>query len=166
MKAFTLGAIGLHTLGEYPVKNADDLVAALNEATPKGTTWERQRLEYHKNRGGMQLDDGGVALDDLGDEQAALTRAMGGVKAKGGSMFAAAQQMNNPRASCSPAPPSAPSLRALPPPTSRSSKSRRRIRSCGALRKARRPAGARRAAAAAAAAAAEGAYRGRLSLQS
>jgi hypothetical protein len=44
----------------------------------------------------MQLDDDGVALDDLGDEQAALIRAMGGVKAKGGSMFAAAQQMNNP----------------------------------------------------------------------
>ena len=36
MKAFTLGAIGLHTLGEYPVKNADDLVAALNEADPQG----------------------------------------------------------------------------------------------------------------------------------
>ena len=44
----------------------------------------------------MQLDDNGVALDDLGDEQAALIRAMGGVKAKGGFMFAAAQQMNNP----------------------------------------------------------------------
>jgi hypothetical protein len=44
----------------------------------------------------MQLDDDGVALDDLGDEQAALIRAMGGVKAKGGSMFAAAQQMNSP----------------------------------------------------------------------
>ena len=45
MKAFTLDAIGLHTLGEYPVKNADDFVAALNEADPKGTTWERQRLD-------------------------------------------------------------------------------------------------------------------------
>jgi hypothetical protein len=44
----------------------------------------------------MQLDDDGVALDDLGDEQTALIRAMGGVKAKGGSMFAAARQMNNP----------------------------------------------------------------------
>ena len=44
----------------------------------------------------MQLDDDGAALGDLGDEQAALIRAMGGVKAKGGSMFAAAQQMNNP----------------------------------------------------------------------
>jgi hypothetical protein len=78
------------------------LVAALNKADPKETTWERQRLEYHKNdkaranRGGMQLDDDGVALDDLGDEQAALIRAMGSVKAKGGPMFAAAQQMNNP----------------------------------------------------------------------
>ena len=45
MKAFTLDAIGLHILGEYPYKNADDLVAALNEADPKGTTWERQRLD-------------------------------------------------------------------------------------------------------------------------
>jgi NADPH-dependent glutamate synthase beta subunit-like oxidoreductase len=44
----------------------------------------------------MQFDDGGVALGNLGDEQAALIRAMGGVKTKGGSMFAAAQQMNNP----------------------------------------------------------------------
>ena len=43
MKAFALDAIGLHLLGEYPYKNTDDLVAALNEADPKGTTWERQR---------------------------------------------------------------------------------------------------------------------------
>ena len=55
MKAFTLDAIGLHLLGEYPYKNTDDLVAALNEADPKGKTWERQRLEYHvkKIRGEM-----------------------------------------------------------------------------------------------------------------
>ena len=64
--------------------------------TPKGTTWERQRLEYHKNRGGMQLDDDGVALDDLGDEEAAKFRAMAKIKAKGGAMFAASQQMDNP----------------------------------------------------------------------
>jgi hypothetical protein len=50
MKAFALDAIGLHLLGEYPYKNTDDLVAALNEADPKGTTWERQRLEYHMNK--------------------------------------------------------------------------------------------------------------------
>ena len=36
IKAFTLGAIGLRILGEYPYKNADDLVAALNEADPQG----------------------------------------------------------------------------------------------------------------------------------
>jgi len=36
IKAFTLDAIGLLILGEYPYKNADDLVAALNEADPQG----------------------------------------------------------------------------------------------------------------------------------
>ena len=50
MKAFALDAIGLHLLGEYPYKNTDDLVAALNEADPKGKTFERQRLEYHVNK--------------------------------------------------------------------------------------------------------------------
>jgi hypothetical protein len=45
MKAFTFDAIGLNILGECPYKNADDLVAALNKADPKGTTWERQRLD-------------------------------------------------------------------------------------------------------------------------
>jgi hypothetical protein len=57
---------------------------------------QEKREKERANRGGMQLDDDGVALDDLGDEQAALIRAMDGVKAKGGSMFAASQQMNNP----------------------------------------------------------------------
>ena len=47
MKAFTNDAIGLHLLGEDPYKNTDDLVDALNEADPKGTTWSRHRLEYH-----------------------------------------------------------------------------------------------------------------------
>ena len=36
IKAFTLDAIGLRILGEYPYKNADDLVAAMNEADPQG----------------------------------------------------------------------------------------------------------------------------------
>jgi hypothetical protein len=36
IKAFTLDAIRLRILGEYPYKNADDLVAALNEADPQG----------------------------------------------------------------------------------------------------------------------------------
>ena len=55
MKAFTNYAIGLHLLGEYPYKNTDDLVAALEEADPNGTTWSRQRLEYlvKKIRGQM-----------------------------------------------------------------------------------------------------------------
>jgi len=57
---------------------------------------QEKREKERAIRGGMQLDDDGVVLDDLGDEQAALIRAMGGVKAKGGSMFAASQQMNDP----------------------------------------------------------------------
>ena len=44
----------------------------------------------------MQLDDDGRALGDLGNDEAAMLGAMGEVKAKGGAMFAAAQQMNNP----------------------------------------------------------------------
>jgi hypothetical protein len=44
----------------------------------------------------MQLDDDGRAPGDLEDDEAAMLRAMGEVKAKGGAMFAAAQQMNNP----------------------------------------------------------------------
>lgn len=57
---------------------------------------QEKREKERSNRGGMQLDDDGVALDDLGDDQATLIRAMDGVKAKGGSMFAASQHMNNP----------------------------------------------------------------------
>ena len=53
---------------------------------------EKARLSRH----GMQLDDDGRAPGDLEDEEAAMLRAMGEVKAKGGAMFAAAQQMNNP----------------------------------------------------------------------
>jgi hypothetical protein len=41
MKAFALDAIGLHLLGEYPYKNTDDLVAALNEADPATTASSR-----------------------------------------------------------------------------------------------------------------------------
>ena len=47
-------------------------------------------------RNGMRTDDDGLALDNLDDEEAAQLRAMGKVKAKGGVMFAASQQMNNP----------------------------------------------------------------------
>ena len=53
---------------------------------------EKARLSRH----GMQLDDDGRALGDLGGDEAAMLLAMGEVKAKGGAMFAAAQQMNNP----------------------------------------------------------------------
>ena len=131
---------------------------------------QEKREKERANRGGMQLDDDGVALDDLGDEQAALIRAMDGVKAKGGSMFAASQQMNNPDGLMF----TGTAVRAVAArvaaSTLRSSKSRWRTRSCGVSRKPRRPAGARRPAkarrAAAAAAVAEGAYPGRLSLQS
>jgi hypothetical protein len=47
-------------------------------------------------RNGMRTEDDGLALDNLDDEEAAQLRAMGKVKAKGGAMFAASQQMNNP----------------------------------------------------------------------
>ena len=50
MKAFVHDAVGLHLLGQYPYKNKDDLVAALNAADPKGAVWERQRLEYYVNK--------------------------------------------------------------------------------------------------------------------
>ena len=45
---------------------------------------------------GMWTDDDGLALDNLDDKEAAQLRAMGKVKVKGGAMFAASQQMNNP----------------------------------------------------------------------
>jgi hypothetical protein len=38
----------------------------------------------------------GVHPDDLGDDAATLLRVMDGVKAKGGSMFSASQQLDNP----------------------------------------------------------------------
>ena len=47
-------------------------------------------------RNGMRINDDGVALGDLDDEEAAQLRAMDKVKAKGGAMFAASLQMNNP----------------------------------------------------------------------
>jgi hypothetical protein len=47
-------------------------------------------------RSGMLIDDGGLALDNLHVEEVAQLRAMGKVKAKGGAMLAASQQMNNP----------------------------------------------------------------------
>ena len=44
----------------------------------------------------MTIDDNGVAPGDLGDEEEALLAAMDKVKAKGGALFAAAQQQDNP----------------------------------------------------------------------
>ena len=104
-----------------------------------------------------------------GDEQAALIRAMDGVKAKGGSMFAASQQMNNPEGLMF----TGTAVRAVAARVAASNvvkqQKRWRTRSCGVSRKSRWPAGARppaKAWRAAAAAAVEGAYPGRLSLQS
>mmetsp|Transcript_59075 Transcript_59075/g.80663 ORF Transcript_59075/g.80663 Transcript_59075/m.80663 type:complete len:130 (-) Transcript_59075:148-537(-) len=42
----------------------------------------------------MRIDD--LGLGDLDEEQSAVIRAMSTVKARGGSMFAASQQMGNP----------------------------------------------------------------------
>jgi hypothetical protein len=69
-------------------------VATLN----RGGICELANQKRDKKRGsnGMRINDGGLALGDLGDEEAAQLRAMGKVKAKGGAMFAALQQMNNP----------------------------------------------------------------------
>ena len=44
----------------------------------------------------MRINADDLALNDLGNEEAAQLRAMGKVKAKGGAMFAASLQMNNP----------------------------------------------------------------------
>jgi hypothetical protein len=70
-------------------------VAALNRYGIR----ELAKQERDKERGmrnGMRINDDGLALDDLGDEEAAQLRAVDMVKAKGGEMFAASQQMNNP----------------------------------------------------------------------
>ena len=58
MKAFVHDAVGLHLLGQYPYKNKDDLIAALNAADPNGAVWNRQRLEYYvKKIRGIMLED-------------------------------------------------------------------------------------------------------------
>ena len=57
---------------------------------------KQKRDKERSMRNGMRTDDDGLALDNLDDEEAAQLRAMGKVKAKGGAMFAASQQMNNP----------------------------------------------------------------------
>jgi hypothetical protein len=57
---------------------------------------KQKRDKERGMRNGMRTDDGGLALDNLDDEEAAQLRAMGKVKAKGGAMFAASQQVNNP----------------------------------------------------------------------
>jgi hypothetical protein len=56
---------------------------------------KQKRDKERGMRNGMRTDDDGLALDNLDDEEAAQFRAMGKVKAKGGAMFAASQQMSN-----------------------------------------------------------------------
>ena len=57
---------------------------------------KQKREKARLNRHGMELHDDGRAFGDLEDDEAAQLRAMSQVKAKGGAMFAASQQMNNP----------------------------------------------------------------------
>jgi hypothetical protein len=70
-------------------------VAALNRDGIRELA-KQKRDKERSMRNGMRTDDDGLALDNLDDEEAAQLRAMGKVKAKGGAMFAASQQMNNP----------------------------------------------------------------------
>jgi hypothetical protein len=101
-------------------------------------------------RNGMRTDDDGLALDDLGDEEAAQLRAMDKVKAKGGAMFAASQQVNNPDGLEF----TGDAARAVGTRVAHANvenkKNRRRMQSCGGLLKPRRPVGAQAAVAAAA----------------
>jgi hypothetical protein len=57
---------------------------------------KQKRDKERSMRNVMRINDDGLALGDLGDEEAAKFRAMGKIKAKGGAMFAASQQMDNP----------------------------------------------------------------------
>ena len=57
---------------------------------------KQKREKERCSRNGMTIDDDGVAPGDLGEEEGALLAAMDKVKAKGGAMFAAAQQQDNP----------------------------------------------------------------------
>jgi hypothetical protein len=68
-------------------------------ALNRGGIRELAKQKWDKERGmrnGMRINDDGLALGDLGDEEAAQLRAMDKVKAKGGAMFSASQQVNNP----------------------------------------------------------------------
>jgi hypothetical protein len=56
---------------------------------------KQKREKERRSRNGMTIDDDGVAPGDLGEEEGALLAAMDKVKAKGGAMFAAAQQLGN-----------------------------------------------------------------------
>jgi hypothetical protein len=70
-------------------------VAALNRDGIRELA-KQKRDKERGMRNGMMIDDGGLALGNLDGEEAAQLRAVGKVKAKGGAMFAASQQMNNP----------------------------------------------------------------------
>jgi hypothetical protein len=81
--------------GAVAAAAGDVNVAALNRDGIR----ELAKQKWNKERGmrnGMLIDYGGLALNNLDDEEVAQLRAMGKVKAKGGAMFAASQQINNP----------------------------------------------------------------------
>ena len=120
---------------------------------------KQKRDKKRGMRNGMRADDDGLALDNLDDEEAAQLRAMGKVKAKGGAMFAASQQMNNPDGlEFTGDTVRAVATRVANANFEKEKESRRRTQSCGGLLKPRRPAGAQATVAAAAAAAPEGAF--------
>ena len=114
---------------------------------------KQKRDKERGMRNGMRINDCGLALDNLDDEEAAQLRAMGKVKAKGGAMFAASQQVNNPDGLEF----TGDAARAVATRVAHANvekkKNRRRTQSCGGLLKPWRPAGAQAAVAAAAAAA-------------
>ena len=56
---------------------------------------EERREKERRTRHSMEIEDDGVSPGDHDEETGALLAAMGKVKAKGGAMFAAAQQLGN-----------------------------------------------------------------------
>jgi hypothetical protein len=71
-------------------------VAPLNRGGIRELAKQKRNKKRRGMRNGMLIDDGGLALENLHDEEATQLRAMGKVKAKGGTMLAASQRMNNP----------------------------------------------------------------------
>ena len=114
---------------------------------------KQKRDKERGMRNGMRINDRGLALDDLGDEEVAQLRAMDKVKAKGGAMFAASQQVNNPDGLEFTGDAARAVATHVAHANVKKKKNRRRMQSCGGLLKPWRPAGAQAAVAAAAAAA-------------